>query len=74
MICIGLNYRKHAEETKNPIPPYPVVFCRSTTRCCRTTARCRDPNSRSNSDWELELAMVIRLEMPQRRRRRSRWA
>ena len=28
IICIGLNYRKHAEETKNPIPPYPVVFCR----------------------------------------------
>ena len=28
ILCIGLNYRKHAEETGNPIPEYPVVFCR----------------------------------------------
>ena len=28
ILCIGLNYRKHAEETGSPIPPYPVVFCR----------------------------------------------
>src|SRR5215475_13319645 len=27
-LCIGLNYRKHAEETGAPIPPYPIVFCR----------------------------------------------
>src|ERR1700739_2336208 len=26
ILCIGLNYRKHAEETGNPIPGYPVVF------------------------------------------------
>ena len=28
ILCIGLNYRKHAEETGSPIPGYPVVFCR----------------------------------------------
>ena len=32
ILCIGLNYRKHAEETGSPIPDYPVVFCRFTTR------------------------------------------
>src|SRR5262245_26421533 len=26
IICIGLNYRKHAEETHAKIPEYPVVF------------------------------------------------
>src|SRR5690348_12508642 len=26
IICIGLNYRKHAEETKARLPEYPVVF------------------------------------------------
>lgn len=26
IICIGLNYRQHAAEGKNPIPEYPVVF------------------------------------------------
>src|SRR5882762_9646640 len=28
ILCIGLNYRKHAEETGSPIPSYPVVFTR----------------------------------------------
>lgn len=26
IICIGLNYRKHAEETGAKFPEYPVVF------------------------------------------------
>ena len=26
VICVGLNYRRHAEETKNPIPEEPVLF------------------------------------------------
>src|SRR5690349_11949287 len=26
IFCIGLNYRKHAEETKAAIPKYPVLF------------------------------------------------
>src|SRR5687768_5449338 len=27
--CIGLNYRKHAEETKAKIPEFPVLFMKS---------------------------------------------
>src|SRR5262245_10305173 len=26
IVCIGLNYRKHAEETKAKLPQFPVVF------------------------------------------------
>ncbi|WP_261305166.1 fumarylacetoacetate hydrolase family protein [Paenibacillus andongensis] len=26
MICVGLNYRKHAEETNAPIPKFPILF------------------------------------------------
>jgi 2-keto-4-pentenoate hydratase/2-oxohepta-3-ene-1,7-dioic acid hydratase in catechol pathway len=26
IICVGLNYRKHAEETGAPIPDFPVLF------------------------------------------------
>ena len=26
IICVGLNYRKHAEETNAPIPDYPILF------------------------------------------------
>src|SRR5215211_1538598 len=27
--CIGLNYRKHAEEGKNPLPQFPVLFMKN---------------------------------------------
>jgi len=43
ILCIGLNYRKHAEETGNPIPAIRWCSAASTTRWCRTTARCRVP-------------------------------
>ena len=26
LLCVGLNYRRHAEETKAQIPQYPVLF------------------------------------------------
>ena len=26
IICVGLNYRKHAEETNAPIPEFPILF------------------------------------------------
>ena len=29
IFCIGLNYRKHAEEGGAPIPEFPVVFMKS---------------------------------------------
>src|SRR5688572_8453304 len=28
-LCIGLNYKKHAEEGKNPIPQFPVLFMKN---------------------------------------------
>src|SRR5947208_14974186 len=27
--CIGLNYKRHAEEGKNPIPQFPVLFMKN---------------------------------------------
>jgi hypothetical protein len=29
LLCVGLNYRRHAEETNAKIPEYPVLFMRS---------------------------------------------
>ena len=31
-LCIGLNYRRHAEEGKAPIPEFPVLFMKSRRR------------------------------------------
>ena len=30
IFCIGLNYKKHAEESNTKIPDYPVVFMKNT--------------------------------------------
>ncbi len=29
LLCIGLNYRRHAEEGRHPIPEFPVLFMKS---------------------------------------------
>ena len=59
--CIGLNYRRHAEETKGTIPEYPVLFVKGPN----TVQNPGDPiilprHLQSDSvDYECELAVVI---------------
>lgn len=57
VICIGLNYRQHAEEAGLPIPAVPVVFARWTKSLTidGTPAPTVDPQF----DWEGELGVVI---------------
>jgi 2-keto-4-pentenoate hydratase/2-oxohepta-3-ene-1,7-dioic acid hydratase in catechol pathway len=61
VLCIGLNYRKHAEEGKQPIPANPVLFMKIPT----TVQNPGDPivlprKLRSdNVDYECELAVII---------------
>jgi 2-keto-4-pentenoate hydratase/2-oxohepta-3-ene-1,7-dioic acid hydratase in catechol pathway len=61
IICIGLNYRKHAAEGNLPIPEYPVVFMKNLG----TVQNPGDPiilprRLRSDEvDYECELAVVI---------------
>jgi 2-keto-4-pentenoate hydratase/2-oxohepta-3-ene-1,7-dioic acid hydratase in catechol pathway len=61
ILCIGLNYRRHAEEGNSPIPERPVLFMKATS----TTTNPGDPivlpgHLRSNEvDYECELAVVI---------------
>lgn len=61
VLCIGLNYRKHAEEGKQAIPAHPVLFMKIPT----TVTNPGDPivlprKLRSDKvDYECELAVVI---------------
>jgi 2-keto-4-pentenoate hydratase/2-oxohepta-3-ene-1,7-dioic acid hydratase in catechol pathway len=61
MLCIGLNYRKHAQETGSKIPERPVLFLKSPG----TLQNPGDPivlprKLRSDEvDYECELAVVI---------------
>jgi len=59
ILCIGLNYRKHAEETCNPIPPYPIVFCRYLNSLAPHNTKMPRPSHSEQLDWEAELAVVI---------------
>ncbi len=62
--CIGLNYRKHAEETGAKIPGHPIVFLKSPTALQRPDGPIVLPRHlRSNQvDFEAELAVVIGYE------------
>jgi acylpyruvate hydrolase len=59
IICIGLNYRKHAEETGNPIPAYPVVFTRFNNTLVPHNGKMPRPSHSNQLDWEAELAVII---------------
>ena len=39
IICVGLNYRKHAIETNNPIPKLPILFNKFNSRTSTTKPR-----------------------------------
>lgn len=59
IICIGLNYRKHAEETGAKIPTEPIIFFKSTTALCGANDDLVIPKNSQKTDWEVELAVVI---------------
>jgi len=59
IICIGLNYRKHAEETNAPIPESPVVFCKFNNALTGNQAPIVIPKATHKVDYEAELAIVI---------------
>jgi len=59
--CIGLNYRKHAEEGKNPIPQWPVLFMKNPAAVQNPGDPIILPRRLKSSqvDYECELAVVI---------------
>ena len=61
LFCIGLNYRKHAEESNAPIPKYPVLFMKSPSAVQNPGESIVLPRHlRSDEvDYECELAVVI---------------
>lgn len=59
IICIGLNYRDHAEESGMQPPTEPVVFFKSTTALTGPNDGLVIPRDSEKTDWEVELAVVI---------------
>jgi 2-keto-4-pentenoate hydratase/2-oxohepta-3-ene-1,7-dioic acid hydratase in catechol pathway len=58
-ICIGLNYRDHAEETGNPIPKEPPIFAKWAPSIVDPGEPILRPRGSKQLDWEVELGVII---------------
>jgi 2-keto-4-pentenoate hydratase/2-oxohepta-3-ene-1,7-dioic acid hydratase in catechol pathway len=59
IVCIGLNYAKHAKETGANIPTEPILFMKSTTSLTGPYDQIVIPKNSVKTDWEVELAVVM---------------
>lgn len=59
IICIGLNYAKHAQETNATPPKEPILFFKSSTSVSGPNDNIVIPKDSVKTDWEVELAVVI---------------
>jgi 2-keto-4-pentenoate hydratase/2-oxohepta-3-ene-1,7-dioic acid hydratase in catechol pathway len=59
IMCIGLNYRKHADETKMAYPTVPVLFSKYSNALAAHAEEILIPATSNQVDYEAELAIVI---------------
>jgi acylpyruvate hydrolase len=59
VLCVGLNYRKHIEETGKPIPEHPTLFAKFADSLVGATSDILLPTVSSQTDWEAELGVII---------------
>jgi 2-keto-4-pentenoate hydratase/2-oxohepta-3-ene-1,7-dioic acid hydratase in catechol pathway len=59
ILCIGLNYRGHAQEQKSPLPKNPLLFIKSGNSLADPDEPVPLPPNSSAVDYEAELAVVI---------------
>jgi acylpyruvate hydrolase len=59
VVCIGLNYRLHAEESGAPLPGHPMLFPKWDTSLTEPGSDIELPPESSFVDWESELVVVF---------------
>jgi hypothetical protein len=60
IVCIGLNYRRHAAETGNPVPKQPILFNKYNTAFnCHGGVIGVSEEDAQKFDYEAELVIVI---------------
>ncbi len=59
IICLGLNYRDHAEEGGVAVPEEPVIFMKPRTAIIGTEESIVKPSFVGKLDYEVELAIII---------------
>ena len=59
MVCVGMNYRDHAEEQGIEPPPYPILFAKWPNTIIGDGDAIRLPANSIQIDYEAELGFVI---------------
>lgn len=59
IVCVGVNYPRHAEETAYDLPDEPLIFMKATTAISGPFDPVVLPPGGDATDWEVELAVVI---------------
>jgi 2-keto-4-pentenoate hydratase/2-oxohepta-3-ene-1,7-dioic acid hydratase in catechol pathway len=59
IICVGLNYRKHADETNAPYPEVPILFNKFNNTLTGHKSEIAVPKVTEQLDYEVELGVVI---------------
>lgn len=59
ILCVGLNYRGHAAETKNPIPTAPMLFAKYGNGLTGHRSKVKLPKVDTTYDYEVELVVVM---------------
>jgi len=59
IVCVGLNYKDHAEETGADIPKEPILFFKSTSSIVGPNDDLIIPKNSKKTDWEVELGVII---------------
>lgn len=59
IVCIGLNYRDHAEETNAQVPPEPIIFTKTPNTLIGPNDTVLIPRTSKKTDWEVELGVLV---------------
>ncbi|HZI03356.1 MAG TPA: fumarylacetoacetate hydrolase family protein [Archangium sp.] len=59
VVCIGQNYRKHAEEMGKPVPPEPLIFMKPSTALNAHRSPIQIPQASQEVHYEAVLGLVI---------------
>ncbi|WP_420123758.1 fumarylacetoacetate hydrolase family protein [Nakamurella sp.] len=59
VLCVGLNYRMHADEAGMRVPEHPAIFGRWTASLTTSGVAAPVPAGEPGWDWEVELAAIV---------------
>ncbi|QQK81821.1 fumarylacetoacetate hydrolase family protein [Salicibibacter cibi] len=63
IICVGLNYQRHADETGSPYPEVPILFNKFNNTLTSHRSEIAVPKVTDQMDYEVELAVIVGKEM-----------